>query len=70
MRTALLICLIAGFAGHYNLISRTDFGTEDSVLFYLSGLNIFHGKKLEELNQRAIDYYTKRGVDEHELLRL
>ena len=70
MRTALLICLIGGLAGHHVFLAKGNFATDDALLFYMSGLNIVHGEKLEELNQRAIDYYTAQRTGEHESFRL
>jgi hypothetical protein len=54
----------------YNLFVSGLTGSEDNLLFYMMGLNLFHGPELWDMAERAIAFYTGQGADEHALLRL
>ena len=66
----LLLVLVCSLATHATLQSEGVRATDDNLIFYLSGLKVFHGPELDRLNDRAIRFYTEKGADPHAMLRL
>jgi hypothetical protein len=53
--------LISGFATNLNFISTGARGSDDNLLFYMSGLNIFHKTEVLALNNRAVKHFEQKG---------
>ncbi len=66
----LILALIGGLAAHTGFLSQGVRGTDDNLMFYMSGLYVFHGEALDRLNDRAIRFFEDKGADEHAMLRL
>ncbi len=66
----LIISLIGGLAAHTTFQSQGVRGTDDNLIFYMGGLNVFHAEALERLNDRAIALFEKKGTDPHAMMRL
>jgi hypothetical protein len=66
----LSLVLICSLATHTTFQSEGVRATDDNLIFYLNGLNVFHGAALGQLNDRAIRFYTEKGADPHAMLRL
>ncbi|MHC8509084.1 MAG: hypothetical protein ACYYKD_06750 [Rhodospirillales bacterium] len=69
---ALAFCMalaLAAVTAHALFVSGLS-GSEDNLLFYMMGLNLFHGPELAAMADRAIAFYTEQGADEHALFRL
>ena len=66
----LLLVLVTGLATHTSLQSSGLRATDDNLIFYLSGLKVFHGEALDKLNDRAIAHYTQQAADQHAMMRL
>lgn len=66
----LALTLISGLAIHTAFQSQGVRGTDDNLIFYMSGLNVFQGDALDQLNDRAISLFEQKGADEHAMMRL
>lgn len=66
----LALALISGIAAHTAFQSIGVRGTDDNLFFYMSGLNLFHGDALDQLNDRAITLFEQKGADQHAMMRL
>lgn len=67
---AFVVTVVLAALTAYNLFVSGLTGSEDNLLFYMMGLNLFHGPELWDMAERAIAFYTGQGADEHALLRL
>lgn len=66
----LFIALVIGLSGYLANSLQGIRGSDDNLLFYMTGLNLFHAEKLESLNRRAVEFYKRNGASEHAVLRL
>lgn len=66
----LALALISGIAVHTAFQSQGVRGTDDNLIYYMSGLNVFHGEALDQLNDRAIWLFEQKGADKHAMMRL
>ena len=66
----LFIVLVIGISSYLPNSIQGIRGTDDNLLFYMTGLNLFHAEKLDSLNQQAIDFYKKNGASDHAMVRL
>jgi|GEM_PF-1456194 len=54
----------------YNLFVTGLTGSEDNLLFYMMGLNLFHGPELWGMAEQAQTFYAQQGAEPHAQLRL
>jgi hypothetical protein len=66
----LILALFIGFAAHTTFQSVGVRGTDDNLMFYMSGLSLFHDEALDQLNDRAITFFEQKGADPHAMMRL
>jgi hypothetical protein len=67
----LAMTLVAALGAQINFISTGVRGSDDNLLFYMSGLNVAHETELLTLNNRAINHFKqKRQTRPHAMKRL